>query len=147
MLAGGVRIRASHVNGTDTLAELNDGVVPKASSDPSIRRMTWWDHKGTTEWVAYRFPKPREVSSTAVYWFDDTGRGQCRVPAEWMLLWLDGQEWKPVQLAEGTTYRTTLDGWNKVTFAPVTIRELKLEVKLKPGFSGGILKWDVAGPK
>src|SRR5262249_55054515 len=64
--AGGVRVRASHVNRTDTLADLNDDGVPRSSNDPSLRRMTWWDHKGGTEWVSYRFPKPRAVSSAAV---------------------------------------------------------------------------------
>jgi hypothetical protein len=33
-----------------------------------------------------------------------------------------------------------------VTFEPITTREFKIEVKLKPGFSGGILKWRVASP-
>jgi len=55
-------------------------------------------------------------------------------------------EWKPVRLEEGSTYATSQDGSNKVTFARLTTRELKLEVQLKPGFSGGILKWKVAGP-
>jgi DUF1680 family protein len=136
---GGILIRASHVNATDSLAALNDGVLPKSSNDHSIPRMTWWDHKGTTEWVSYRFPKPRRLAASSVYWFDDTGRGQCRVPAEWQLLWLDGKEWKPVTLTNGSTYGTALDRFNKASFKPVTTRELKLEVKLQAAFSGGIL--------
>jgi DUF1680 family protein len=143
----GVRVRASHVNATDTLEDLNDGVKPKASGDHEIRRMTWWDHKGTEEWVSYQFSQPREVSSVAVYWFDDTGRGACRVPAEWRLVWRDGGEWKPVRLTSGSKYETALDQYNRVTFEPVTARELKVEVKLKPGFSGGILKMTVAGTR
>ena len=83
IVVNGVRVRASHVNPTDTLEALNDGLLPKSSDDHAIPRMTWWDHRGTTEWVSYRFPAPRRLSSSAVYWFDDTGRGQCRVPASW----------------------------------------------------------------
>jgi DUF1680 family protein len=143
VIANGIRIRASHVNPTDTLSALNDGLRPKASNDHNIPRMTWWDHKGSTEWVSYRFPEPRLLSSAAVYWFDDRGRGGCRVPAEWRLLWLDGKEWKPVRLAQGSSYGTALDRFNKVDFDRITTRELKLEVKLKPGFSGGILKWEI----
>jgi hypothetical protein len=143
---GGVHIRASHVNPTDTLAALNDGKVPKSSDDHAIRRMTWWDHRGTTEWVAYRFPKARELSSASVYWFDDTGMGACRVPAEWRLLWLDGGEWRPVTLTGGSGYGTALDRFNTVNFELVVTRELRLEAKLKPGFSGGVLKWTV-GPR
>ncbi len=143
----GIHIRASHVNATDSLAALNDGVLPKSSNDHAIPRMTWWDHKGTTEWVSYRFPKPRQIASSEIYWFDDTGRGQCRVPADWQLLWLDGEEWKPVVLTNGSTYATALDRLNRITFKPVTTGELKLEVKLRPGFSGGILEWTVSEPK
>src|SRR5262249_28944945 len=147
VVSGGVRIRASHVNPTDTLAALNDGLLPKASNDHSIARMTWWDHKGTTEWVSYRFPKPRSLTGAAVYWFDDTGRGACRVPASWRLLWRDGTSWKPVKLTGKSTYQTGLDRLNRVTFEPVKTSELKLEVKLKPGFSGGILEWSVSESK
>jgi DUF1680 family protein len=141
LVAHGIHIRTSHVNPSDTLAALNDGVLPKGSNDHSIPRMTWWDHRGTTEWVSYRYARARKVSSAAVYWFDDTGRGACRVPATWRLLWLDGKAWKPVKLAEGSSYGTALDKFNKVAFEPVTTRELKLEVKLKTDLSGGILEW------
>jgi DUF1680 family protein len=145
--ARGVRIRASHVNPTDTLADLNDGVVPRGSGDHSIRRMTWWDHKGTAEWLSYTFPEARAVSSAAVYWFDDTGVGACRVPVEWRLLWRDGREWRPVKLTASSTYGTAHDRFNAVTFAAVTTTALRLEVKLRPGFSGGVLKWAVPAPK
>jgi DUF1680 family protein len=141
--ANGVLVRASHVNPTDTLTALNDGGTPKSSDDHGIPRMTWWDHRGTSEWVAYRFPKARTVSSAAVYWFDDTGRGQCRVPAAWRFLYRDGNAWKPVQLAEGSVYGTARDRFNRVAFAPVTTGELRLEVTLQPGLSGGVLKWVV----
>jgi DUF1680 family protein len=147
VVVGDVRIRASHVNPTDTLMSLNDDVVPKASNDHDIPRMTWWDHKGTSEWLSYRFDRPRVLVGAEVYWFDDTGRGGCRVPVEWKLLYRDGNDWKAVPRVSGTTYGTALDRFNKVVFAPITTRELKLEVKLKDGFSGGVLKWHVSGPK
>jgi DUF1680 family protein len=143
ILIDGVRIRASHLNPTDTLETLSDGGVPKSSKDHSIRRMTWWDHKGSTEWVSYRTAKPRTLSSASVYWFDDTGIGGCRVPAEWRLLWRDGSEWKPVKLLPGESHGTALDRFNAVKFEPVTTAELRLEVKLQPNFSGGVLKWRV----
>jgi hypothetical protein len=139
----GTRIRASHVNPTDTLAEIGDDGQPKSSADHVIRRMTWWDHKGGVEWVSYRFAEPRKLSESAVYWFDDTGVGACRVPAEWRLLWLDGKEWRPVKLEPGSTYGTERDRFNKVVFEPVTAREVRLEVKLRPNYSGGVLRWAV----
>lgn len=38
------------------------------------------------------------------------------------------------------------DAFNKVTFEPVSAAEFRLEVKLQPDFSGGILEWRV-GPE
>jgi DUF1680 family protein len=143
----GVRIRASHLNSTDTLETLNDDELPKSSKDHDIRRMTWWDHRGTVEWLSYRTAKPRKLSEASVYWFDDSGIGSCRVPEEWRLLWLDGDEWKPVKLCKDKPYGTALDQFNKVSFEPVTTRAIRLEVKLKPGYSGGVLKWRVAEAK
>jgi hypothetical protein len=122
-------------------------MIPKASNDNSIPRMTWWDHKGTTEWVAYRFPKARSLSGASVYWFDDTGRGFCRVPAEWRVLWRDGDTWKPVKLTGQSSYATALDRFNKVTFERVTTAALTLEVKLRRGFSGGVLEWRIGEAK
>jgi DUF1680 family protein len=139
----GIRIRASHLNPTDTLETINDGGVPMSSKDHNIRRMTWWDHRGSSEWLSYRTAKSRTLASSSVYWFDDTGIGSCRAPAEWRLLWLDGDEWKPVKLLQGEQYSTKLDRFNKVSFEPVTTREIRLEIKLKPGYSGGVLKWRV----
>jgi DUF1680 family protein len=147
VLSNGIRVRGSHCWQNDTLAALNDGLLPKSSNDHSIPRMTWWDHRGTDEWVSYRFPQAREVSTCAVYWFDDTGVGSCRVPAAWRLLWRDGDTWKPVWLTKGAEYGTVLDRFNRVTFEPVTTRELKLEARLQPGFSGGILEWTYGGSK
>jgi hypothetical protein len=144
VLSGGIRVSGSHVWTTDTLTALNDGALPKSSGDHGIPRMTWWDRKGSTEWVAYHFPQPRTLSASAVYWFDDTGRGGCRVPAEWRLLWLDGEAWKPVKLTPESPYATEKDRLNRVEFEPVRTQALKLEVKLQPRFSGGVLEWTIA---
>jgi DUF1680 family protein len=143
----GVDLRASHVWAADTLVDLFDEVRPKSSKDHGIRRMTWWDHRGSTEWLSCRFARPRKVAGVSVYWFDDTGIGQCRVPAEWRLLYRDGGEWKPVQLKSGSRYETALDRFNEVKLEPVTTRELKLEVKLQPGFSGGMLRMVIEDAK
>jgi uncharacterized protein len=137
----GVQIRASHLNSTDTLAELNDGKLPKSSKDHDIRRMTWWDHRGSIEWVSYRLPTEKKCSACSVYWFDDTGIGACRVPAQWQLLYHDGKGWKPVKPAGESKYSTALDRFNRIEFEPASAREWKLEVKLQPKFSGGVLKW------
>jgi hypothetical protein len=136
---------ASHCHPGDTTDALSDGLLPKSSGDDGLPRFTWWDHKGTPEWVAYAFKRPQTITWSDVYWFDDTGHGGCRVPASWQLLYKDGNDWKPVKLTAGAAYATARDAFNKVTFEPVTTSELRLEVKLQPKVSGGILEWRV-GP-
>ncbi|HWB12073.1 MAG TPA: beta-L-arabinofuranosidase domain-containing protein [Pirellulales bacterium] len=139
----GIRVSTSHCWANDTVTALADGNLPRSSGDHDLPRLTWWDHRGSTEWVAYRFDRPHTLDSSAVYWFDDTGRGQCRVPASWRLVWLDGNDWKPVELKPDQAYETALDEFNRVEFKPVTTRAIRLEVTLQPSFSGGILEWQV----
>jgi hypothetical protein len=136
-LAASAAVSASRCHGD--LAALNDGIEPANSGDYQIPRHTFWSHKGTAEWVMYEFPEAASVEAAAVYWFDDTGRGECRVPESWRLLWRDGESWKPVD-ARGP-YETAKDAWNRVEFGPVTTKALKLEVKLQKDVSGGILEW------
>lgn len=132
---------ASHCFPGDTVAALSDGLSPASSHDNSIPRFTWWDHRGGREWVEYQFAPARTVSAVEVYWFDDTGTGQCRVPKSWRLLYRTAGEWKPV--ADATSQLAVKDDWNRMTFAAVSTTALRLEVELQPGFSGGILEWRV----
>jgi hypothetical protein len=138
-----IQAAASHCNESDTIDALSDGLLPQKSIDRDIPRFTWWPRKGSEEWVAYKFAKPRAVSWSDVYWFDDTGGGQCRIPASWRLVYKDGNEWKPVILAGGAACGVEKDKFNKVAFEAVTTSELRLEVKLRPELSGGILEWRV----
>ena len=130
---------ASHSN--DEISALCDGMIPTGSGDHSIPRFTWWSHRGTREWVQYEFDGPREVSNVSVYWFDDTGVGQCRVPRSWRLLYNDGEVWTPVKTP--SDFGTLRDAWNTVTFTPVKTAALRLEVQLRADVSGGILEWKV----
>jgi hypothetical protein len=143
-LASQSTVTASHVHGADSVEAINDGLEPKNSNDGSIPRMTWWEHKGTTEWVQYDLAKPAKVNAVEVYWFDDgASNGGCRIPAQCQVLWLDGGSWKPVenQSAGGCEK----DRFNRITFAPITTKSLRLQVKLQNNYSGGILEWKVAG--
>jgi hypothetical protein len=76
-----------------------------------------------------------------VYWFDDTGVGECRRPASWRLLYKAGQEWQ--EAAEPSAAPVMADKWNSLTFRPVEATALRIEAQLRPGFSGGILGWTV----
>jgi hypothetical protein len=134
-------VRASHCNGGDTVMAVCDNAAPKNSNDHSIPRFTWWDRKGTSEWIERDFDKPRTVSAVEVYWFDDREGGGCRVPANWTLLYRKGNAWVPVPDASG--YGVERDRFNAVTFPGVTTTGLRIEAKLRDGFSGGILEWVV----
>jgi DUF1680 family protein len=138
-VAGLATLSASHAHAQDSLAALNDQVEPRTSNDQSIPRFTWWDHRGTREWVQYDLDKSRKISGASVYWFDDTGRGSCRVPASWRLVCRNGTEWQPV--AGNPVYPVVKDAWSTVRFAPVETSSLRLEVELPPTYSGGILEW------
>lgn len=131
-------ISASHVFEADSVEALTDDLEPSSSSDTSIPRFTWWDHKGTHEWLEYSFTKPREISTVSVYWFDDTSKGGgCRIPESWSILYLDGDEWRPVR--EASEPGTGLNQYNRVVFAPVRSKAVRVHAHLQEGFSAGVL--------
>ena len=132
---------ASHVGPADTTAALNDQLEPARSYDPAIPRFTWWDHRGSTEWVQYEFPRPTRIAAASVYWFDDTGHGACRVPRSWRLLYREGERWRPV--AGASSQETAADRFNEIRFEPVTTGAVRIEAELQPGFSAGLLEWKV----
>jgi hypothetical protein len=104
--------------------------------------MTWWDHKGTAEWVQYDFPSGANVSKVRVFWFADRpAEGGCDLPQSWRLLYRNGHEWTPVE--NPSSYGVVADKYNEVTFTPTTTSGLRLEVRLKPDWSGGICEWEV----
>ncbi len=120
---------------------VNDQSEPRSSRDGDSSFFHWWPEKGSTEWVAYAFDKPSQVSEVEVYWLDDTGSGECRVPMSWRVLYKDGEEWKPVETPG--PYGVEKDRYNKVAFKPVTTSGLRLEVVLPPEWSAGIQEWKV----
>jgi DUF1680 family protein len=119
---------------------INDGEQPTSSNDSSSY-FDWWPTKGATEWVEYAFEKSATVSECQLYWFDDTGRGEVRVPASWRLLYKDGDAWKPV--AALNPYGVAKDVYNTITFQPVATTGLRLELTMQPNWSAGIQKWKV----
>lgn len=132
---------AVHTSGGQNPRAINDQMEPQSSGDEENTFFHWWPHKGTTEWVEYTFAKPATVSEAEVYWFDDTGRGECRVPKSWRILYKEGENWKPVE--EATSYGVEKDRFNRVTFKPILTSGLRLEVVLQPEWSTGIQEWKV----
>jgi hypothetical protein len=152
--AGGLealaKVSLSFVSGNCQPWGINDGVEPTSSSQQPAALCHWWPHKGTTEWVQYNWPKPIRAAGAKVYWFDDTGRGECKLPEAWEIQWLDNGQWKPLEPepgAEKINYHIQKDHWNEVSFKPVTTTALRLVVKLQKDWAAGIHEWKIIEPE
>jgi DUF1680 family protein len=120
---------------------VNDGLEPKSSGEQPASLCHWWPHSGSKEWVQYTWAKPVTLKGSSVYWFDDTGRGACRLPASWQIEYRDGETWKPV--AATKDYPVAKDGWSTVEFPPVSTTAVRLAVQLKKGWAAGVHEWKV----
>ncbi len=150
-IASRAKVSASHCHANDTTAALNDQISPKASDDTRVPRFTWWDHRGTKEWVQYDFDKAQAISAVEVYWWDERRlKAHCRVPQSWRLLYQEAATWKPInddsewkEVPKASAYGVEMDKFNRVTFSPVTAKALRIEVQLQPEWSGGLVEWRV----
>jgi DUF1680 family protein len=141
-LANRSRASASHCWHLDSVEAIHDGIIPAKSSDTSVPRLSWWDHKGTQEWAQLEFPEKTEVSKVRVFWYaDKPEHGGCDVPQHWEVLYQDGNEWKPVEQPTGSD--PVPDQFNESNFKSVTTSALRIAVQLKPGWFGGISEWEV----
>ncbi len=145
--AGGLETHAkvsmSYVSGNCQPWGVNDGLEPRSSGEQPSALCHWWPHQGCAEWVQYTWKQPVALKSARVYWFDDTGRGACRLPASWKIEYRDGETWKPV--APSTGYPVKKNAWCEVSFTPVTTTALRLQVQLQKQWAAGVHEWKVEG--
>lgn len=136
-LAGQVKINASRPE--KTIYSINDGSLPKDENDKSVLYYIL-RNKNTTEWVSYEFDTPQELSSSSVYWLDDTPWGGTSIPRAWRIFYKnDAGEWAPV---ENTSNYFIIKGVKShVEFKPVTTDAIKLEVDLAETTYAGIYEW------
>jgi len=123
---------------------LNDQLLTRNSHDAALPRFIWFGKKGTTEWVQYDFPSPKEVHSVEVYWAvleDPNNPG--KLPKSWCVLYRDGENWREVNSPSG--YPVEADRMNQAAFAPVTTSALRLEVQLQEGATAGLFELAVNG--
>lgn len=142
----GVRASASFVGNGDGALAMYDRILPENAKDGSVPRLTFWPRKGkadggreTKQWVRYDFAAPETIGEVSIWWFDDTGVGECRLPAAFEVRYLDGETWKPVRNASGGAI--TIEAASVVRFDPVTTSGLRLEISLPEGMSSGVLEW------
>ena len=132
-----IKIKASFCHYEDTEKAVLDGRLPESSSDGRPPRLTFWAHRGTDEWVDFTFRTVQEVKGVEVYWFDDTGRGECRLPESWKVQWRgdDASEWREIK----GVGEVDKDRFTKLDFpSSVKAKALRLKIKLQKDFSGGI---------
>ncbi|MCA8976586.1 MAG: glycoside hydrolase family 127 protein, partial [Planctomycetes bacterium] len=132
---------------------LRDGEEPMRSGITPAENCHFWPHKGGSEWALYRWSKPQRLVGCRIYWFDDTGHGQCRLPQGARLSYLvadgsgsadgNGEVWRPVAPTEAAGVPIAIDRWCQVDFAEITTTALRLEVDQQDGWASGILEWQV----
>jgi hypothetical protein len=120
---------------------INDQHEPNSSGDRLKKHFDWWPAKNTNQWVQYDFARPARVSAVEVYWFDDTGIGECRMPKSWQLFYRQNGEWKPVANPSG--YGCEPDHYNRTTFDAVETDGLRIDAQMPERFSSGLLQWRV----
>jgi len=130
------RVTASYGRGRRAI---NDQMEPKSSIDHDLSYFHWWPKKGSEQWIQYTFEEPTVVSRAEVYWFDDTGMGECRIPQSWELFYLSGEDWIPV--TNPTEYGIQKDQFNRVTFRPVKTKAMRMVVQSQKGWAGGVHEW------
>lgn len=120
-----------------SLDAIKDQIIPENSGDSSNLQLDFWPHKGTTEWIQFEWGEKHELSGVQVYWFDDTGRGECHLPKAWRVLFRTPQgNFQPVK--NDAPYGLGKDSFNKVGFEPVRTDALKIEITLQDGWSAGV---------
>jgi DUF1680 family protein len=123
--------KASASAGVHGLFGINDGEEPKSSVDES-EHAHWWPIKGKDAWVELALAKPTTISEVAVYWFDDTEIGECRVPASAKVLVKVGSTWKPL-----SPLGLAKDRWNSVSVDDL-VSAVRIELTMQDKWSTGI---------
>jgi uncharacterized protein len=145
-VASKAKVSVSFARGGMDSGRLNDQQMPRNATDGFAPNFDFWPHKGGSEWIAYEFENPVSVKGVTVSWFDDTGKGECRLPKSWRLIYQDSSgAWKP---APGSAkYDIRKADPVKVAIQPVTTRALRIEVEQADGFSAGLYEWEVEAGK
>jgi hypothetical protein len=128
-----------------SLSALNDRLVPANAEDRSVPYTHFWGtKKSATEWFVYNFKEASTVSSSTVYWFDDSPWGGCRVPQSWKLYYKDNSgNW--VEVKNPSRYPTDRGIACTVDFDPVSTTALKLELTQpdQKDLVWGVYEWSV----
>jgi DUF1680 family protein len=136
---------SASINNKRMLSALNDQFEPASSEDKSGLYMHWWPKKDTKEWIQYDFDKAYTVSESKVYWYDDAPFGGCRIPANYTILYKQGDAWVPVKNL--TPYAPVKDKYDVLKFEPVSTTAIRMEIQLPKDHATGVHEWIVQNPR
>ncbi|GAA2992095.1 Ig domain-containing protein [Streptosporangium longisporum] len=122
---------ASYTSPWESVAAINDGVVPASSNDTVNPRWGTWPETGT-QWAELTWPSAQTLRSAEVYFFDD-GQGVDR-PASWRLQYWNGSAYVDVPNPSG--YPVAADAFNRVTFGQVSTTRLRVVLNGDPDAVG-----------
>lgn len=138
---GSADLSLSFVSGNANPRGVNDGLEPVSSGEQPAALCHFWPHKGGEEWIAYTWRAPKPVRGVRVYWFDDTGRGECRLPAAWKVQIRRGGDWVDVA---APAYPVALNQWCEAIFPEVAdTTGLRLLIRQRDGWATGVHEWKV----
>ncbi len=144
----------SHCSENDSVQAIADGLLPCASNDQAIPRLTFLPNTGTKEWIQADFNEERVVNSISIYWSDDSSRyvhaptgpftssisnTSCQLPQSWRLLHKYRGEWKEIVVSKPE--EVCANRFNSINFPSLRTKSLRLEVELKKNASAGVLEW------
>jgi hypothetical protein len=135
---------ASYTSSWESVAAINDGIDPPGSNDTQNARWGTWPQTGS-QWVQLTWNRPVTVSSSDLYFFDDShngGPGGVRLPSSWRIEYLAGSTWTPVSGA--SAYGVNANQYNHTDFNAVTTTAVRAVLQSGTA-SVGVLEWKVFG--
>ncbi|MGO1267117.1 MAG: family 43 glycosylhydrolase, partial [Microbacterium gubbeenense] len=142
---------ASYTSAWEDVAGLNDGSGGLFDDDASAYGASWgtWDRAGE-QWAQLDWAFDATIDEIGVWWYrdsPDSAQGGLIPPRDWVLEYLDGEEWVEVELTGDSAYGRTSDGYDRVAFAPVTTGALRITAQSWGDAAGqgsiGIREWQV----
>ena len=150
------RISAAHSSASNEpipaqywIKALNDGIVRQSPLPPDMWG-TWNGNNPPQAWIQYAWDRPVTVNESRIYFFNDQPAGSgigVAPPRAWHLEYLQDGQWQVIN----ATYPIEMDGYNDVTFAPVTTTCLRavFDASSKDGTSAAVAvqEWEALAPQ
>ena len=128
---------------------IHDGKVPGTSKGLAVGKTmnsqfvlyeAFFGMTAGERWLNYQFDKSYNVSGVSVFWASNNAAAPNNVkfPDSYKIQYYNGSQWLDVSNPSGYTVN---DGWNHVTFDPVSASQLRLLVSSSSPW--GIYEWSV----